>query len=134
MIASRLGEAADTDAPRLRRAIRDLVALSTVPAAWVGREPPAIAAGLADVLVNALHLDFAFVRFCDPNGGAAFEIARGSAWQAFPEWLQYHLAVNGRLSRTEIVRDIGNSAQRCRGIVIPVRLDAARGPVAGALD
>src|SRR5207302_2572671 len=99
MIASRLGEAADTDAPRLRRALRDLVALSTVPAAWVGREPSAIAAGLADVLVNSLHLDFAFVRLRDPDGGAVVEIARGGAWQAFPDWLQRRLAVTGRLSR-----------------------------------
>src|SRR5437868_14069166 len=120
MIASRLGEASDTDAPRLRRAIRDLVALSTVPAAWVGREPAAIVTGLADVLINSLYLDFAFVRLCVPNGDAAVEIARGSASQTFPEWLQYHLAVNGRLSRREIVRDICNDAQRCRGIVIPI--------------
>jgi PAS domain S-box-containing protein len=110
------------------------VALSTVPAAWVGREPPAIATGLADVLVNSLHLDFAFVRLCDPNGGAAVEIARGSAWQAFPEWLQHHLAVNGRLSRREIVRDIGSGAQRCRGVVIPIGIDAEGGLVAAACD
>ena len=58
----------EPDAQRLRTALRDLVALSTVPAAWVGREPPAIAAGLADVLVNSLHLDFAFVRLCDHSG------------------------------------------------------------------
>src|SRR5438874_12626026 len=93
------------DALRLRRALRDLVALSTVPAAWVGREPPDIAAGLADVLVNSLYLDFAFVRLCDPNEGAAVEIARGSAWQAFPEWLQHRLAEGGRLSSREVVRD-----------------------------
>src|ERR1700686_3160594 len=124
----------EADALRLRRALRDLVALSTVPAAWVGREPPAIVAGLADVLVNSLHLDFAFVRLCDPNGGAAVEIARGTAWQAFPEWLQCHLAVNGRLSRREIVRDIGNGAQRCRGIVIPVGVAAGGGLVAAACD
>ncbi len=110
------------------------MALSTVPAVWVGREPPAIAAGLADVLVNSLHLDFAFVRLCDPNGGAAVEIARGSAWQAFPEWLQHHLAVNGRLSRREIVRDIGSGAQQCRGIVIPVGVNAEGGLVAAACD
>jgi C4-dicarboxylate-specific signal transduction histidine kinase len=124
----------EADALRLRRALRDLVALSTVPAAWVGREPPAIAAGLADVLVNSLHLDFAFVRLCDPNSGAAVEIARGSAWQAFPEWLQYHLAVNGRLSRREIVRDIGSGAQQCRGIVIPVGVNAEGGLVAAACN
>ena len=134
MIESRLGEAPDTDAPRLRRAIRDLVALSTVPAAWVGREPAAIAAGLADVLVNSLHLDFAFVRLCDPGGGAAVEIARGSAWRAFPEWLQSHLAVNGRLSRREIVRDIGTGAQQCRGVVIPIGVGAEGGLVAAACN
>jgi len=80
----------EADALRLRRAIRDPVAVSTIPAVWAGREPRAIAAGLVDVLVNALYLDFAFVRLCDPTGGAAVEIARGSAWQAFPEWLQQY--------------------------------------------
>src|SRR5213593_4077463 len=95
------------DIHRLRTALRDLVALSTIPAAWVGREPSAVAAGLADVLVGSLYLDFAFVRLCDPNGGAAVEIARGSAWQAFPEWLQHRLAEGGRLSSREIVRDTG---------------------------
>jgi PAS domain S-box-containing protein len=124
----------EADALRLRRALRDLVALSAVPAAWVGREPPAIAAGLADVLVNSLHLDFAFVRLCDPNGGDAVEIARGSAWQAFPEWLQNHLALNGRLSRREIVRDIGSGAQQCHGIVIPVGVSAEGGLVAAACN
>ena len=29
---------------------------------------------------NSLRFDFAFVRLCDPNGGTAVEIARGSAW------------------------------------------------------
>jgi hypothetical protein len=56
------------------------VALSTIPAAWVGREPSAIAAGLADVLMGSLLLDFAFVRLCDPNGGTAVEETRGNAW------------------------------------------------------
>jgi PAS domain S-box-containing protein len=124
----------EADAQRLRTALRDLVALSTVPAAWVGREPSAIAAGLADVLVNSLHLDFAFVRLCDPNGGTAVEIARGSAWHAFPEWLQSYLSVNGRLSRREIVRDIDSGPQQCRGIVIPVGVNAEGGLVAAACD
>jgi hypothetical protein len=35
---------------------------------------------------------------CDPTGGAAVENRTGSAWQAFPEWLQQYLSVNGRLS------------------------------------
>jgi len=122
----------EADALRLRTALRDLVALSAVPAVWVGRQPPAIAAGLADVLVNALYLDFAFVRLCDPNGGASAEIARGTAWQSFPDWLQRHLAVEGSLSRREIVRDIDNGAGRCRGFVIPIGVNAEGGLVAAA--
>src|SRR6201998_3818283 len=95
----------EADALRLR-ALRGLVALSALPAAWVGREPPAIAAGLADVLVGSLHLDFAFVRLCDPRGGAAVEVTRGDAWKAFPDWLQRRLAVVGQLSRKEIIPDV----------------------------
>jgi PAS domain S-box-containing protein len=124
----------EADDLRLRSALRDLVALSAVPAAWVGRDPPAIAADLTDVLVRSLYLDFAFVSLCDPNGGAAVEIARGSAWPAFPEWLRQYLSVNGRLSRREIVRGVGDGAQGGSGIVIPVGVDAEGGLVAAASD
>src|SRR5437762_962570 len=120
--------------PRLRTALRDLVALSTIPAAWVGREPPAVAAGLADVLVGSLHLDFAFVRLCDPNGGAAVEVTRGNAWKAFPQWLQQHLAVIGQVSRKEFIPDVGGGVEPCRGIVIPVGVDAEGGLMAAACD
>src|SRR6266566_4048539 len=119
---------------RLRTALRDLVALSAIPAAWVGREPPAIAAGLADVLVGSLHLDFAFVRLCDPNGGAAVEVTRGNAWKAFPEWLERHLAAVGQFSRKEIIPDVGGGAGPCRGIVIPIGVGAEGGLVAAACN
>src|SRR6266850_1969397 len=119
---------------RLRTALRDLVALSAIPAAWVGREPPAIAAGLADVLVGSLHLDFGFVRFCDPNGGAAVEVTRGNAWKAFPEWLERHRAVVSQFSRNEIIPDVNGGAEPCRGIVIPVGVNAEGGLVAAACD
>src|SRR5919108_2384781 len=117
---------------RLRTALRDLVALSAIPAAWVGRDPPAIAAGLADVLVGALHLDFAFVRLCDPKGGTAVEVTRGNAWKAFPEWLQHHLAVVGQFSRKEIIPDVGGGVESCRGVVIPIGVNAECGLVAAA--
>src|SRR5258705_13939072 len=93
----------DPDVVRLQRTLRDLVALSAVPAAWVGREPPDIAAGLAELLTVSLRLDFSFVRLCDPNGGASVEIARGNAGPALLEWLQHYLGEGGRLSRWEIV-------------------------------
>src|SRR5215210_1373495 len=96
---------ADAEIRRLRIGLRVLVALSTIPAAWVGREPSAVAAGLADVLVGSLLLDVAFVRLCDPDGGAAVEVCRGNASRAFPEWLRRHFATVGRSSRREIIRE-----------------------------
>src|SRR5258708_3803669 len=122
----------DPDIVRLRTAIRDLVALSTMPAAWVGRDPPAIAAGLADVLVGSLYLDFAFVRLCDPNGGAAVEVTRGNAWKSFPEWLQRYLAVVSRVPYREVIPDVGGRAEPCRGVVIPIGVGAGGGLVAAA--
>src|SRR6266850_2549978 len=121
----------DAEILRLRAALRDLVALSTIPAAWVGSEPSAIAAGLADVLAGSLYLDFAFVRLCDPRGGAPIEMTRGNAWKAFHEWLHRHLAVTGQLSRKEIVPDLGGP-EPSRGIVIPIGINAEGGLVAAA--
>src|SRR5881296_1585587 len=122
------------DIHRLRTALRDLVALSTIPAAWVGREPSAVAAGLADVLVGSLHLDFAFVRLCDPNGGAAVDVTRGDAWKAFPQWLHRHLAAIGHASRKEIIPDVGGGIEQCRGLVMPIGVNADGGLVAVACD
>src|SRR5712664_3174483 len=93
---------------RLRRALRDLVALSTIPAAWVGREPPAVVAGLADVLAGALHLDFVFVRLRDPSDGLPVEATRGEAWPGFPEWLRRRLTEAAPLSRSQILPNVGN--------------------------
>src|SRR5260370_2083631 len=118
-----------TESVALRTALRELVALSTIPAAWVGREPPIIAAGLADVLVGSLQLDFAFVRLCDPKGGVAIEVTRGHAWQAFPEWLRTHLGGVGQFSCKEIVAELGG-AEPCRAVVIPIGVNADAGLVA----
>src|SRR5467141_4407698 len=122
-----------TQSVALRTALRELVALSTIPAAWVGREPPIIAAGLADVLVGSLQLDFAFVRLCDPKGGGAIEVMRGYAWKAFPEWLQTHPGVVGPFSCKEIVADLGGAGQ-CRGVVIHIGVNAEAGLVAAACN
>ena len=115
---------------RLRVALRDLVALSTIPAAWVGRDPPTIAAGLADVLVGALHVDFAFVRLRDPTTEVAVEATRGTGWPDFSEWLKHHPAPIG--SRSQTIYDIeheGNSSVVHRGLMIPIGADATGGLV-----
>jgi signal transduction histidine kinase len=126
--------APDAEVVRLRRALRDLVALSTIPAAWVGRAPGAIAAGLADVLVELLDLDFVFVRLRDPEGGTSVEATLGNAWKAFPEWLEQRLCATGSLSHREIIPDVGAGRQPCRGVIIPVGVDGEGGLVAAACE
>ena len=119
---------------RLRATVRDLLALSIIPEAWVGREPPAIAADLADLLIGSLVLDFAFVRLCDPTGCQAVEVTRGNCWKAFPEWLQQRFVRFGQVSRTEIVTNVGGVEKSCCGVVIPIGVNSERGLVAAACD
>ena len=118
---------------RLRTALRDLLAVSTLPVAWVGRQPRDIASGLADVLIGSLRLDFAFVRLCDPTRSAAVEVTRGDGWKEFPEWLQRHLAVVRWLSRREIVSDVGGR-EPSRGLVVPIGVNAEGGLIAAACN
>jgi PAS domain S-box-containing protein len=60
---------------RLRRAMRDLVALSTLPAVWFGLPVDGIARGLADVLLNTLSLDLVYIRL-SPATGKTTEVVR----------------------------------------------------------
>ena len=124
----------DTDAEvvALRTVLRDLVALSTIPAAWVGREPAAVAAGLADALIGLLQLDFVFVRLCVPSVAGEVDATRGKAWNTFPAWLESYLVKSGRLSGMEIIPDVGDGVEPCRGVVIPVGVNAEGGVVAAA--
>src|SRR3984885_14105184 len=73
---------------RLRAALRDLVALSTIPAGWIGIAPRTIAAGLTDILAGARGFFFAFVRLLDPTGGATIDVGSGCATREFLDWLQ----------------------------------------------
>src|SRR5580704_12122285 len=122
-----------TEIRRLHATVADLLALSTLPETWVGREPPAIAAELADLLVESLQMDFAFVRLCDPAGCQAVEVMRGDSWKAFPEWLQQRLAVLGHISRKELV-SVNGDEESCRGVVIPIGVNGERGLIAAACD
>jgi C4-dicarboxylate-specific signal transduction histidine kinase len=71
------------------------------------------------------------VRLCDPAGGTAVELTRGDQWNAFPEWLHRRLAAVGQLARTEVIRDPGGP-EPCRGVVIPIGVNAEGGLVAAA--
>jgi PAS domain S-box-containing protein len=49
----------------IRKTMRDLVALSTLPAVWAGYAPEGLAKSLAEVLLSTLSLDLVFVRVRD---------------------------------------------------------------------
>jgi DNA-binding CsgD family transcriptional regulator len=99
------------DVARHERVVRDLAALSGVPAAWVGREPPAVAVRHADVLAKSMELDFVFVRLRDPNGSVGAHFARGNACVALGDWLQDRLAEGEGLSSMRVVPSTGDVAQ-----------------------
>jgi PAS domain S-box-containing protein len=118
----------------LRRVLTDLVALSAIPTVWVGIEPAAVAAGLADTLIRLLQLDFVFVRLCVPNVIGAVDVTRGNIWKTLPEWLEHHLDASGRLSAKKIISDVNGGIEPCRGVVIPIGVNAEGGVVAAACD
>jgi signal transduction histidine kinase len=122
----------DTDAARLQAVLRDLVALSALPAMWAGGEPPAVAAGLADTLLGLLELDFAFVRLTDPSGGAAVEATCGNAWAGFREWLQHRLSTTAPFLRKEVLPDVGVGSERRSGFAAPVGFNGEGGVVIAA--
>src|ERR1051326_4107925 len=62
---------------RLRHTMRDLVALSILPAVWTGSAPDEIARSLADVLLHTLSLDLIFIRLQGSSGGDLVEVALG---------------------------------------------------------
>jgi len=60
----------------VRRTIRGLVALSALPAIWVGYQPHQVAESLADVLLNTLPLEFVYLRLRGLADGREIEVAR----------------------------------------------------------
>jgi C4-dicarboxylate-specific signal transduction histidine kinase len=118
---------------RLRAALRDLVALSTIPAGWIGIAPRTIAAGLADILAGSLGFDFALVRLLDPTGGATIDVTSGWATREFLDWLQDQFSNFDGSLRKQIVPNIISFDDRLkslRGIIVPIGFNAYAGLVA----
>ena len=118
---------------RLRAALRDLVALSTIPAGWIGIAPRTIAAGLADILAGSLGFDFALVRLLDPSEGITIDVTSGCATREFLDWLQAQCSTfDGSLRRQIIPNIVGfdDRLKSLRGIIIPIGFNAYAGLVA----
>jgi signal transduction histidine kinase len=118
---------------RLRAALRDLVALSTIPAGWIGIEPRTIAAGLADILAGSLGFDFALVRLLDPARGVTIDVTSGCATGEFLAWLQGQFSNFDGPLRRQIIPDVigfDDRPKSLRGIIIPIGFNAYAGLVA----
>lgn len=59
----------------LRRCLRDLIAISSLPTLWIEADERRIATDLADTLIGLLHLDFAGVTL-SPEGKPRTEVRR----------------------------------------------------------
>src|SRR5258707_13163381 len=62
----------------LRRCIRDLVALSTLPAGWHNYDMRQIGGSIVAALVSMLDADFVFIALPDQGDPINTELARGS--------------------------------------------------------
>jgi PAS domain S-box-containing protein len=66
------------DPNELRRCIRDLVALSTLPAGWLKYDMRQIGGSMVAALVSMLDADFVFIALLDQGDQINTELARGS--------------------------------------------------------
>lgn len=107
----------------LRRAMRDLLALCTIPAAWVGREPDAIAKGVVDVLVTALRVECGYLML--RGNPANVEVMQGIAPREVIEALLLKCA--GELPRAPLVHEL---CQAHRAAIVPIRVASKSGFVA----
>src|ERR1700719_1799208 len=65
-----------SDPGELRRCIRDLVALSTMPAMWDQYDPHRIAESVAAALLSMLHADFVYMALPVRHDEAPIEVVR----------------------------------------------------------
>src|ERR1700704_5844253 len=63
-----------SDPQELRHCIRDLVALSTLPAIWSGYGPQQIADSVATALVSMLNADFVYVALPEERDQSLIEV------------------------------------------------------------
>ena len=73
---STIEDRVSVEVAELRRCVRDLVALSALPAIWVGYRPLKMAESLAEALLTMLQLDFVFVQLAASEDGAVQRVLR----------------------------------------------------------
>jgi PAS domain S-box-containing protein len=69
-------EVSNAESREVQRTARDLVALSKLPALWIGYDPPRLADSLAEVVLSSVSLDVFLLRMYDRAGLIPIEIVR----------------------------------------------------------
>src|SRR6516164_115199 len=69
----------------LRRTMRDLVALTALPAVWAGYRTSQVAEALAEALLSTLHLDLVYLCLPGQMEGQKIEVARTPGGPATPD-------------------------------------------------
>jgi signal transduction histidine kinase/CheY-like chemotaxis protein len=123
---------ADSEQAQLRRCIRDLVALSAIPAVWSGQKPVDIAESLADLLLSVLRLELVYVRLNLAPQSAAIEAARGRHPEVSRRGGEIGRALDPWLEDGEAARSIPNPVGdgTLRLAVLPIGRDGRGGVVA----
>jgi signal transduction histidine kinase/ActR/RegA family two-component response regulator len=123
---------ADFEQSQLRRCIRDLVALSAIPAVWTGQRPIDIAESLADLLLSILRLEVVYVRLNVATESAAIEAVRGRSPDAARRAREIGLALAPALEAGESVSSIANPVGDgiLRLAVLPIGREGRSGVVA----
>src|SRR5690349_22409979 len=83
-VRGRAAAAALEENRRLRRTMRDLVALSTLPAVWSGLGRHGLARSVSEVLLSTLSLDLVYVRVAS-GAGEVIEVVRSKHGDAARE-------------------------------------------------
>ncbi len=115
--------------PQLQRTMRDLVALSAMPAAWVGRGLREIAEGCLDVVAGVLEITCAFVSLRDLDNGAKSEAVFDPEHTAFADWVQEQEIVGGSTQRSRVL-SLHLSGRPLRVALLPIGLNSASGLMA----
>jgi len=116
----------------LRRGIRDLVALTTLPAIWAGRPPYEIAESLSDVLVSTLRLDLVYINLKRSQDESTYELVRADQHLIVGEQAQEIGEIFAPLFRADIAHETLSIADpfargRLQIAVIPLGYDGKNG-------
>jgi nitrogen-specific signal transduction histidine kinase len=119
---------------RQKRAMRDLVALSIMPAAWVGRGPAHILKGLLELLFSTLRLDAAYVCVDAIAGDQACDLVQAAEWPEFSAWVEENKSKLRPLRKVDriappILLDVGEPGYALRLQVAGIGMQTSMGIV-----